>query len=137
MAMPAQQVSIDLTLISRPGQELPSTLQWEITTSTDQLTLIAEKPIPGPAAQTAGKSVSCRVTSKSGSTETSACMLYGGREPIPNGVVAVMRLSVAPDAQPGRSRIRLDKGLAVMKDLKKIPLKTAETVVTIRRKTAP
>jgi len=48
--------------------------------------------------------------------------------------VAVLRLKIAPDAGPGPARIRIDQGLAVLKDLNRVPMNPAETVVKIRRK---
>ena len=133
-AAPAEQVSVNVYLNSPRGREQPSALQWETTLPIAQLSLVGENPPPGAAAEAAGKSVSCQVKTKTAATETSICILYGGREPIRNGVVAVLRLKIAPDAGPGPARVRIDQGLAVLKDLKKIPMNPAETVVKIRRK---
>jgi hypothetical protein len=129
-----QQVSVDLYLTSPRGVEQPSTLQWETAIPIAQLSLVDENLPLGPVAQAAGKVVSCRVKTRTATVQTSICILYGGREPIRDGVVAILKLRIAPDALPGPARIRIDQGLAVLKDLERIPMKPSETIVKIGRK---
>jgi len=131
---PGEQVSVNLYLTSPHGQEQPSTLQWEISIPMAQLGLLDESPAPGPTAQAVGKSVSCRVKTTTATTQTSICILYGGREPIHDGVVAVLRLKIAPDARLGSARVRIDQGLAVLKDLTKIAIKPTDGVGKLRQK---
>jgi hypothetical protein len=127
------RVSIQISLSSPSGAE-PSSMQWETTVPAAQLALTDENLPPGPAAKSAGKTVSCKLKTKTAATHTWICVLFGGQEPIPNGVIAVLRLRILPDARLGPSRIRVDQGLAVTKDLKRVNLDAAETVVTIRGK---
>src|SRR6266436_5902083 len=115
-ASPGMQVSINVSLTSPGGKEPPSALQWETTIPIALMGFVDENLSPGPEAQAAGKSVSCRVRSKTATTQTSTCILYGGREPIRNGLVAVLRLKISPDASPGSARIRIDQAIAVLKD---------------------
>ena len=65
-----------------------------------------EENAPGPAARAAGKTVSCAVTAKTATAYTSTCLVYGGRELIRNGVVAVLRLHIAPARSPASSLSR-------------------------------
>lgn len=93
-----------------------------------------EENSPGPAARAAGKTVSCAVTAKTATAYTSTCLVYGGRELIRNGVVAVLRLHIAPDAQPGQFTIQVAQPLAVTLDATRVPMEKTETVVTIKKK---
>ena len=72
--------------------------------------------------------------SKTAETYTTMCILYGADAVIPDGVVAILRLTLASDAQPGSFRVRIGEALAVYKDLKRVPMDPAETTVTIRPK---
>jgi len=87
----------------------------------------------GAEVQKAGKSITCKVKAQTADAQTSICMLFGGREPIPDGVVAVMRVKIAPDARPGPARIRVDQAIAVRKDTSKTEMKPVEAVVHIRK----
>ena len=62
------------------------------------------------------------------------CILYGGQERIQDGIVAVLNLKVAPDAAPGISLVRVDRAVAVSKELKRFPVDPVESVVAIRLK---
>jgi hypothetical protein len=131
---PAEQVSVHLYLTSPHGQEPPSTLQWEVAFPIAQLTLVDQNPSLGPSAQAAGKSVSCRVRNTTATSQTSVCILFGGREPIHDGEIAVFNFKVAADARPGVARVRIHQGLAVRKDLQKTSMEPVEALVRIRRK---
>ena len=125
---------IKISFHSPPGKE-PSALQWETTIPSAQLSFLDESMAAGPAAQTAGKSVNCAVkTTKTADSQTSLCILYGGREPVHDGVVAVLRLKILREATPGIALVRVDQALAVSKDLKRFPLDPKETAVKIRPK---
>ena len=129
-ASPGEPVEIKISLKSPRGRE-PSTLQWERTIPLDRV-IPLEEEAPGPAARKAHKSVSCALKVKTGMAYTSACIAYGGQEPIPNGVLSVLRLRISPDAKPGSFRIRIGQALAVFKDLERVPLEAAEAVITVR-----
>jgi hypothetical protein len=131
-ASPGERVAIQLSLKSPGGQE-PSALQWDATVELARLSPFEENA-PGPAAQAAGKSLGCALKTKTPKDYTSVCILYGGTNPVRNGVIAILYLQIAPDAQPGSCRIRIDHGLAVLKDLKRVPLDPVETVLTVREK---
>ena len=62
------------------------------------------------------------------------CILAGGITSIANGVIATLNLRIAPDAKPGSFHIRLDQGLAILKDLQRIPIEATETEVTVLAK---
>src|SRR6185369_4038188 len=97
----------------------PSILQWETTIPTAQLSFLEESVAPGPVAQATGKVVSCSVKAKTANHQTSACILYGGLEPILDGVVAVLRLKILQEATPKTASVHVDSALAVSKDLKR------------------
>jgi len=127
---PGETVAIEISLEAPAGKE-PSALQWEIVIPAGQLSFLDEVASAGRAAHTAGKAVSCGVKTQTAPVHTALCILYGGLGAIPNGVVAVLRLKVNSDAPPGASRITIDHGLAVSKDLKQVAIGAGETVVKI------
>ena len=129
---PGSKVAIEIWLKSPKGHE-PSTLQWQTTVPLAKVGLL-EETSPGPAAEKSGKAVNCAVKSKTAETYTTMCILYGADAVIPDGVVAILRLTLASDAQPGSFRVRIGEALAVYKDLKRVPMDPAETTVTIRPK---
>lgn len=106
-------------------------MQWQTTIPLAKVGLLEETD-PGPAAKAAGKAVSCAVKSKTAETYSTMCMLFGGRDSINNGVIAVLKLKIAPDAAREPFRIRVDQALAVYKDLKRVPIEPIETVVTVK-----
>jgi hypothetical protein len=129
---PGNKVAIEISLKSPKGRE-PSTLQWQTTVPLTKVGLL-EETSPGTAAEKSGKSVNCAVKSKTAETYTTMCILYGADSAVHDGVVAVLRLTLAADAEPGSFRVRIGEVLAVYKDLKRVPMDPAETTVTIRHK---
>lgn len=130
---PGENVAIEIALQSPAGRE-PSALQLETTIPASDLNFVDETLSAGPAAKAAGKSVNCAVKPKTEKRQTSVCILYGGQEPIHNGVIAVLRLKISPGAQLSTARIRVDQALAVSKDLKKTPIEAVETAIKIQAK---
>jgi hypothetical protein len=129
------RVTLEVALRS-PAGKAPLALQWETTIPAGQLSLVDRNLPPGPALQATEKSLNCsvRVAKTKGSAEfTSVCIIAGGLAPIPDGVVALLRIQVAPDAPTGFHRLRVE-GIAVARDLKETPLKVTEPVVTVREK---
>ena len=128
--VPGGKIVIEISLKSPEGQH-PSTLQWQTTIPLAKVGPLEEITL-GPDVDSRSKSVNCAVKSKTAENYTTVCILAGGQQPIRNGVVAILRLTLAPAVEPGSFRIRMDEGLAIYKDLKRVNLKPAETVVTIR-----
>jgi hypothetical protein len=117
-------------LKSPQGKE-PAALQWEATIPTTELSLIDKEIAVGPAAKEAGKSVTCAVKDKTDKTLTSVCILAGGRQEIQNGVIALLILKVPQEAPIGPARIRVERAIAVSKDVTKFPIKPIDTVVSV------
>jgi len=129
-APPGGSVEIEISLKSPKGEE-PSTLQWQTTIPLANVGTLEETD-PGPAARAAGKAVSCAVRSKTAETYTTRCILFGGQDSVNDGVIAILKLKIAPDAPRGPFRIRVDEALAVYKDLKRVPIDPTETTVTVK-----
>jgi hypothetical protein len=124
---------VEISLKSPQGKE-PAALQWEATIPTAELSLIDREIAIGPAAKEAGKSVTCAVKGKTGTTLTSVCILAGGRQQIQNGVIALLMLKVPQEAPIGPARIQVERAIAVSKDVTEVAMKPIETVVSIRGK---
>jgi hypothetical protein len=123
-------VVIEISLKSPQGQE-PAALQWEATIPTAKLSLIDKEIAIGPAAKEAGKSVTCAVKGQTDKALTSVCILAGGRQQIQNGVIALLMLKVPQEAPIGPARIRVERAVAVSKDVTEVPIKPVETVVSV------
>lgn len=130
-----ERVAIEISLKSAPGKE-PQVLQWETTIPAAQLSFVDDDMSAGPAAQAAGKSFACALKTNAAGTRTSLCILAGGLQQIQNGVVALLWLRILPQAPIGPVQVRTERGIAVMKGLKEVPLPPEETVVVVRP-TAP
>ena len=132
-ASPGAYVAIEISLESPQGRA-PAALQWETIIRTADLSFTDKDIAVGPAAQKAGKSVGCAVKRKTDETITSVCILAGGQEQIQNGVIALLRLRVSPEASIGHTRILVERAIAVMRDATEAPIKPLETAVFIRAK---
>jgi len=126
-----REVSLNLSLTSPRGKEPPSALQWDIKVPARVIEMPAENPAE---ARAAGKTLSCREKSRTADTLTYTCLMFGGREPIADGVVAVLRLKIASAAASKPARIRIDQAIAVLKDATRIEMKPVETLLRISRK---
>ena len=132
-AKPGEQVAIEISFKSPPAQEI-SALQWDTSIPSSQLRFQEEGTSLGPRARADGKSISCAPKNETTpDTKTSACILYGGQQPIGDGVIAILRLGVLPDTAAGTVKVRLENGLAVSKDLKRFPIGPVETVIRVRK----
>src|SRR5215831_2225119 len=65
---PGNRVAIEISIKIPSTKEPPSTLQWDATLPSAQLSFLEGGTIAGPAAQAAGKSVNCVVKAKTGDT---------------------------------------------------------------------
>jgi hypothetical protein len=111
------RVTLEISFDSA-GAKVPTALQWEIMIPAGQLSFVDQNPDLGPAAQRAEKSVSCRaqlLRAKDGDKFGSVCILAGGLKPIPNGVVALIRLQISPEARLEPQRVQAT-GFAVYQD---------------------
>jgi hypothetical protein len=124
------RVVIEISLKSPQGKE-PAALQWEATIPTPELSLIDKEIAIGPAAKEAGKLVTCAVKRKTDKALTSICILAGGRQQIRNGVIARLMLTVSKEAPIGPARIRVERAVAVSKDVAEVPIMPIDTVVSV------
>jgi len=127
------RVTLQVSLTSPRGYE-PVALQWETTYPGNQLTPVADGVWLGPVARKAGKVVKCAPKAKSSETSGAKCILIGGQQQIPNGVVAFLEFRVLPDAPKGPAHVQMDHGMAVFKNLAHASFNVAEGVIKIRSK---
>jgi hypothetical protein len=89
----------------------------------------------GEAAKSAGKMATCSGHwDKAAQIYTMKCIVAGGRNPIGNGPVVVVKGKISPEAKPGNHTIKVDHALAVDAGLRSIPMKSAEAPLTVTRK---
>jgi hypothetical protein len=129
-ASAGKAVTLQFSLASPVGHE-PLALQWDLTIPANQLAPLEGGASLGPVTQDAGKTVQCAIKPNAGEFSAYRCMLIGGQQPIRNGVVVRLRFKVLPQAPKGSARILIDQASAVFKDLKQLPLNTAEAAVQI------
>jgi len=134
-AVRGEMVALEISLDSAPGKE-PVALQWDVTIPAGQLSFVEHDPPAGPAARAADKSMACVVKLlklKDADKFTLVCIVAGGLKPIPNGLVALLRLQVSPEARVESQQVYL-RGFAVDKDAGETPFKEVETAVTVHAK---
>lgn len=126
--------SLPVVLVSPAGKE-PVALQWKMTLGTE-VTAAAEDFVAGESATAAGKSMVCApVTKPAQASLTYSCILSGGRKPIANGAVFLVKYTVKPKANPGKVVVRISDGIAVSErsnQLQKTNLAAVEGTITIR-----
>src|SRR5262245_14112170 len=84
-------------------------LQWEFAYPAGLLRIEPSGVVPGPAAETAGKSITCGQKASNGKTLRLACILAGGTQMISAGVLAIVRADAASDAPKGLTTIGLER----------------------------
>ena len=130
-ALQGDRVAIEISLAS-PDGDAPQLLQWETTIPTARLSFLENQLQAGPASQASEKSVSCATKINNPDTRTLTCIVGGGLKTIPNGVVALLRLRILPDAPTGPAPVNTARGVAVLPGLKEVLLPAAKTIVTVR-----
>ncbi len=124
-----------LITLSAPAGKAPVALQWKLTLSAE-LTATAEDILPGNAASAAEKSVVCAPAAPHGQgASTYACLLSGGRKPVANGTIFLVKYAVKDKASPQTVTVRLTDGMAVLEEanqLQNTAIAPAEGTITIR-----
>ncbi len=126
---PGERVRIEIWLDSAAATA-PSALKWEVVFPAQLLELEGDGPEIGGAAMESGKSLSC-----SGRKPYSyACTLFGGQNPVANGLIAIFHFKLRTTAGAGTSAVRIEKAKAITADSKELTLSSAEGTVTIRQR---
>jgi len=127
-AMPGGTAALNLSLNSTPGSE-PSALQWTINYPAADFSALSVTA--GPAAQAAGKSISC-----SSGAGTSTCLLWGmNSTPISNGVAAVAAFTVSATTSSTSSAVQMTNAFAATATGSSATLSASGGVVTISQPT--
>jgi hypothetical protein len=130
-AMRNEAVDVGLSFQTPAGREI-SALQWESIVSSVLFDFRDVIATISPDAQNAGKSINCAIKSvQTNGLKTVGCIVYGGQQPIPNGVVARIHLRVLPESTPGIARMRIENGLAVTKELQRFTIAPSEGGIRI------
>jgi len=117
-------ISLNLSLRSSGGQP-PAAIQWTLAFSSDDFSAI--QATAGPSATAAGKSVSC-----AGTSAAYTCVVVGlNANTIPDGVLAVISLTVSASTMDTRSFVQLENPVAATPSGASIPISAAGTAVTI------
>jgi hypothetical protein len=131
-AAPGEWAVIEITWQSSALQQLVA-LQWDARFPAAQLQGDPMMRLTLDA-RSAGKSLNCRAGIETRETETVRCILSGGLQPIPGGVLAVLSLKLRENAQPGTVRIRIEHMIGVKRDLGTVTLDPAEALLTVHPK---
>ena len=85
-------------------------------------------PEVGSVAKDAGKSIQCTARKP----YSYVCILSGGTNPIPNGLVVIYHFMIRATAPAGATTIRIEKAEATTVDSTKWTLNNTETIVNIQ-----
>ncbi|MGC4053237.1 MAG: hypothetical protein QM757_28370 [Paludibaculum sp.] len=124
---PGDNITIEIALDAPAGQR-PSALQWDFVFPAQLLELRQPLAEAGSAAQNSGKTITCAGRN----AYTESCILAGGPETIPNGTIAAIHLKIRAEAKPGTATIKFGKIQGVTPDLRPLPFKDLDAVITIR-----
>lgn len=124
---PGETVTIELSL-DAPADRKPSALQWELVYPAQLLELGRPAADPGSAARGSGKTLTCADRN----AYTEVCILAGGSDTIPNGSIAAIYLKIRAEAKPGTTTVKFAKVQGVTADLRPLPFKDLDAVITIR-----
>jgi hypothetical protein len=120
-AAPGAKTLVDIELLAGAGAK-PLIVQWDLVFPPQQLSLDTGYPVIGEAARQAGKQLTCRGSWKKAPKAFAVrCMVAGGRDTIPPGVLATARFTVAPLRQTVKLPLALeniellDEGLRLVK----------------------
>jgi hypothetical protein len=118
--------SLLITLTSPAGKE-PVALQWKIALGSE----VAAEPtniVAGDAAIRAGKSATCKPVQDN---LAFICILAGGKKPIANGTIFLVKYKIKPKTKPHTLAVRISDGIAVLQ-LQKVDIPPAEGTITVR-----
>lgn len=122
-AAPGSTVTLNVSLSSAAGSA-PAGLQWTFTYSDALVATVSAQA--GPAAVSAGKSISC-----SGAPGAYQCLIWGmNTSPIPNGVVATITLGVS-GAASGTAALQLDSAVGASAAGSSVPATATGGALTI------
>jgi hypothetical protein len=120
--------------IDSPSGKAPVALQWEFSIPPVIVINIADITV-GKAAESVRKGLTCATRSNKLTTHrrtTVACILAGGKDPIPNGPIARVQYHVQWDTQGAQIRVAVENILGVSIDLKPIPISKVDELIDVR-----
>ena len=119
-------------IILKPVAEKPiAALQWDVVYGGG-LRIAPSWILPGAAAEIASKVVTCGPKPSQGSKHRWACILAGGVQPLPAGVVAIIRFEAASDAPRGEMTVELEGIAGASPGTEAISIKNVNAVITVR-----
>ncbi|MEO8371457.1 MAG: hypothetical protein ABI806_19880 [Candidatus Solibacter sp.] len=119
-------------IILKPRAEKPLTaLQWDLV-YRDCFRIEPPGVVPGGASEAAGKSLTCVRKPQDGANSRLACILAGGDQTFAAGVIAIVRFEAIQNSPKGDSPVDLENVVGVSPALEPVPMKGAQTSITIR-----
>jgi len=120
-------------MILKPDESKPlAALQWDIIYPSGLLRIEPAGILAGPAAEAAGKSITCAQKSSNADPVRLTCILAGGVQPIAAGVLAIVRFDAEPKAPKGVITVWLKRVLGVSPSVEALPIADVTAKVTIR-----
>lgn len=130
-AAPGGIASLSLTMDASGATEQPAGLQWDITTSSSDVTSVSAAA--GPAATAAGKTIACATQSN---PAVYRCLLYGiNQTQIASGVVANISLTISPSTSNTQTPVQLTNWIAVSASGNPISITGTGNTLTITQPT--
>jgi hypothetical protein len=118
-------------MLDSPPEKAPVGLQWEFSIPPAIAVDKADITI-GRAGEAAKKSLTCAGKAGAERIMRFACILAGGKDPIGNGAVAVVKYRAQRDVGGAPIRVSIEKVLGVSADLKRIPMESTFGIIRIR-----
>jgi hypothetical protein len=107
-------------------------LQWELSYPSIALGTDERELVPGGAALSAGKTLSCTGIADDPAKYMYRCVLAGGSSPIPNGPVAQIIFRVRESARLGPATLEVRNAMAVAPDGKRVEITPTRADVAVQ-----
>ena len=108
----------------------PTALQWEFSAPAS-ISIVVNEIVAGSVTEAAGKSLTC-AKRQDGANPHYACVVFGGKKPIADGPVAIVKYMVSKRSPPGKAAVKATRALASSDGQDKIPVADATGEIAIR-----
>ena len=121
---------IRMVLTTNPEKPIAA-LQWELS-YPESLNIQPAGVVPGTASEAAGKTITCAAGPAKNAIRRISCILAGGTQVIPAGVIAIVRFEVPANASPGKLTIEMQHALGASSSLGSIGIENTSAPITVR-----
>ena len=118
-------------VLTPSAEKTIAALQWDVV-YPDGLRIEPSGVVSGAVSEKAGKMVQCAPRPSEGANHRLTCILAGGVQALPAGVIVIVRFEAATDVPQSEMSVQLEKVVGVTPSLESVPMKNTRVPITIR-----